>query len=326
MGTPATTPPGFFAGINSREGGQLLSLAANSFQVIATLAPYLGSAGALLGGLVGGEGPSTQDVVNAIDRLAEQLEVDFSELGNLILRQIQLVLQNENAIALADALAHSGTAMDHLTNLLRTGQDADLQAALNESDLGIQFFLGLPATGADPGQASQTQPYFLPGMTKAGTARVLALMARDGRELWRVDEDIVEVTGIIALLQGMIDSIEDSVSTAHIVRWGKVLNAADPEMWGYFHQEHGRVLQFFWVRQSAADAAEHTFNQQRVAEEHTAAKAARAYGISAELEFMGIPRFQALIDAQWKAAITNPILGVTDGFLLEEPTTTRANE
>jgi hypothetical protein len=285
---------GFFQGINASEAGNLISLAANCFQIYGFIASELQ--------------PSNQDILDAIDSLAQALEVDFAQLGSLIVQQIQLVLANEDAIALADALAHSGTAMDHLTNWLRTKQDADLEFALNESDLGIQFFLALPATASDPGQASQTQPNFLPGMAKAGTVRVLALIARDGAELWRTAADVDEVSVIITLLEGMITSIEANVNAAHTVVWGTEPDVADPVIWGYFHEERGEVLQFFQAGSPATNAAEFAQQQKLIAAALKAAQAARTAGVAAELEFIGIPQYQALIDGQWKVAITNPIL------------------
>lgn len=298
---------GFFGGINANEGGQLLSFAANCFQVFGFIEP-------LIAGGIGESGPSNQDILNAIDQLAQELEVDFAQLGSLIVQQIQLVMENEDAIALAEALAHSGTAMDHLTSWLHTKQDADLQFALNESDLGIQFFLALPATAQDPGQASQTQPYFLPGMAKAGTVRVLALMARDGTELWRLPADVGEVSVIIALLEGMIASVEATVNAAHTVVWGQQPDSADPVIWGYFHEERGAVIQFFPAGPAATNAAEAAQSQKLVAAARSRADAARAAGVAAELAFIGIPDDQALIDGQWKVVITNPILEITNGI------------
>ena len=297
--TGGPAPPGFFQGINNSEAGAIISLAANCLGIYGFAAP-------LIAGLLGGSG-SDQDVLDAIDRLAQELEEDFTQLGNLILQQIQLVLQNENTIALAEALAHSGTAMDQLTYWMRTGQDEALQSALNESDLGIQFFLALPGTAADPGQASQTQPYFLPGMTKAGTVRILALMARDGTELWRFDEDVTEVTNIIDLVEGMLASIRRSVTAAHTVTYGKIPGVADPVMWAYFHRENGRLLESFLAWIYATNAAGYAADQRRIVAALSSAEAARTAGIAAELDFIGVPHYQALIDSQWKVAITDPM-------------------
>ena len=286
----------YFAWINSTQAGQLISLAANCLQIYGFAAPY-----------IFGSGPTNQDVLDAIAALSQQLDVDFSELGNLIEQQIQLVLANENAIALADALAHTGTAMDHLTTLMRTRNPADLAAADNESDLGIQFFLALPATASDPGQASQTQPYFLPGIAKAGTVRILALMARDGTPLWKIGADVTQVQQIIALMEGMIASIGATVNAAHTVVWGTEPGTADPVVWGYVHEERGQVLEFFPAGPAATNAAGFAAAQKRVVAARAAAEAARSAGVTAELAFMGIPQYQALVDGHWKVAITNPI-------------------
>jgi hypothetical protein len=289
----------FLSDLNDTQEADVLTLAANCFQVYGFVQP-------LIAGLVGESGPDNQDVLNAISALAQQLEVDFAELGNLILQQIQLVLKNENTIALADALAHTGTAMDHLTNWLRTKTASDLDAADNESDLGIQFFLALPVAGEDPGQASQTQPYFLPGIAKAGTVRVLTLMARDGTALWKVGADVNEVNAIIGLMEGMLASIETTVNAAHMVVWGRLPGSADPVEWGYFHEEHGTVLQYFNAGPLATNEAEFAQSQKLVARARTEADAARAAGVAAELAFIGVPDYQAIVDGQWKVAITSP--------------------
>jgi hypothetical protein len=285
----------FLAQLNDTDEGKLLGLAANCFQVYSFLEPLLAG------------DPGTQDVLDAIDALKQEMEADFAWLGNLIVQQIRLTLQNENALALAEALAHTGTAMDHLVNWARTRQDPDLEFALNEADLGIQFFLALPATAGDPSQASQTQPNFLPGMAKAGTVRVLALMARDGAQLWKVDEDVREVSEIIALLEGMIESIQASVDGAHTVVWGKQAGTADPVEWAFFHEEAGTVLQMFPVGPLATNAVEYARQQKRIAAARSAAEAARAAGVADELAFIGIPQYQALIDTEWRAAITDPL-------------------
>jgi len=194
-------------------------------------------------------------------------------------QQIQLVLENENAIALADALAHSGTAMDHLTTFMRTRNPTDLAAADNESDLGIHFFLALPATASDLGQASQTQPYLLPGIAKAGTVRILVSIARDGNALWRVEADVTQIQEIIALMEGMLSSIKGTVNAAHTVVWGTEPGVADPVVWGYFHEERGQVLQFFSAGPAATNAAEYETIQKRVVAARAAADAARAAGV-----------------------------------------------
>jgi hypothetical protein len=291
----------YLSDLNDTEEAEILGLAANCFQVYSFMAPLL------LGD------PGTEEVLNAIDQLKQEMEVDFAWLGSLIVRQIRLSLANENGIALAQALAHTGTAMDHLANWARTKQDADLQFALNESDLGIQFFLALPATTDDPNEASRTQPNFLPGMAKSGTVRVLALMARDGAPLWKVEEDILEVRQIIDLLEGMIESIEANVNAAHTVVWGQQVGTADPVEWAYFHEEDGTVLQIFPAGPVATNAAEYAQEHKRIAAALSAAEAARAKGVVDELASLGIPHYQALIDTEWEIAITNPLHVIIGG-------------
>ena len=155
----------------------------------------------------------------------------------------------------------------------------DLAAADNESDLGIQFFLALPATASDLGQASQTQTYFLPGIAKAGTVRILVSIARDGNALWRVEADVTQIQEIIALMEGMLSSIKGTVNATHTVVSGTEPGVADPVVWGYFHDERGQVLQFFSAGPAATNAAEYETVQKRVVAARAAADAARAAGV-----------------------------------------------
>jgi hypothetical protein len=296
--TDPSTPQGFFAGISASEAGQLLSLSANCLQVVGFALQIYDQV----------EGD--QDVLDAITALSQKLDQDFAQLGNLIEQQIQLVLQNENAIALAQALSHSGAAMDHLITWMRTKGPSDLAAADNESDLGIQFFLALPANGSDPGQASQTQPYFLPGIAKAGTIRLLVLQARDGTHLWTVGPDVSEMQQIIALMDGMLSFVEATVNAAHSTVWENEPGIADPVILGYMHEEHSHNLQFFSAGPPATNAASFATLPKRVSAARAAADAARTAGVTAELSYMGIPGYQTLVDGSWKAAITNPLTGV----------------
>ncbi len=293
----STTAQKFWQNITTGTAGQVLSLSANCLQIV-------GFAWQIYSQI---EDPDNQDVLDAITALSEKLDQDFAQLGTLIDQQIQLVLQNENAIALAQALSHSGTAMDHLITWMRTRSPDDLAAADNESDLGIQFFLALPANGSDPGQASQTQPYFLPGIAKAGTTRLLVLQARDGTQLWRVDQDVNEMQQIIALMDGMISSVEATVNASHTIVWGTEPNITDPVILGYFHEEYGHTLQFFSAGPPATNAASYATLQKRVTAARTQADTARAAGVTAELAYIGIPQYQALVDGSWKGAITNPL-------------------
>lgn len=306
------TDMGFFQGINSGEVGSLIGLTANCLQIY-------GFGAQLISSLVS-ESDKDQ-ILDAVASLEQKMDDDFSALGALIDQQIKLVLENEDSIALASAMAHTGTAMDKLTRYLRVGDPADLESADTESDLGIQFFLALPETASDPSQASQTQPFFIPGITKAGTVRVLVLMANDG-VVRRIASDVQQIKAIIALADGMIGSVSAAVDSAHtvVLKTTEIPNAeaADedpltpgtdrraaggaPEVIydGYDHEERGQVLGFY-----SADGAR-TFNDPRVTRAKAAADAGRKQGVAEELAFLGIPQIESLV-GKWQALLVNPV-------------------
>ena len=78
-------------------------------------------------------------------------------------------------------------------------------------------------------------------------------------------------------------------------------------MWAYFHSEHGRLLESFLAWIYAANATEYAADQKRIVAALSRADAARTAGIAEELDFIGVPQYQALIDSQWKVAITDPL-------------------
>jgi hypothetical protein len=195
---------------------------------------------------------------------------------------------------------------------------ADLEDADTESDLGIQFFLNLPAAGSDPGQASQTQPFFLPGISKAGMVRVLVLLAEDS-PVRSKEDDVRQIDAIITLAQGMIDTVTATVTSAHIINLVTTTmpaaEAADEHprqpgqpaepvvlYQGYWHEERGIQLQFF----SAGDDVQKS-NDPRLAHAKAEAETALEQGVTAELADLGIPQFQELVQT-WKNQVVSPIV------------------
>jgi hypothetical protein len=281
---------GFFHNINDSEAGQLLGLASNTVQV----GTFFGE---IISGLVNQS--DTDKILAAIDQLAQILATDFAQLGSLIKQQIQLVIENEDSLALAQALAHTNTASDKFERFLRVKDTADLDAAATESDLGVQFFLALPdpAPGT-PQVASRIDPFFLPGMAKAGTIRILVMLAQDPG-FRNIPNDVAQIQHIVTVLGGMINNVKTIVDQAHTIE----LKAheihvggspGDPTIIydGYYHEERGQPLQFF----SAGGARD--FEDPRVTKARNAAEKAREAGVAAELAFMGVPGYEKLVQ-QW---------------------------
>jgi hypothetical protein len=279
----------FFHDINEKEAGQFISLAANSIQLI--------QAAVQLYELFSGGG-DTSEILDKLDELEQELQVDFQQLGQLMIAQIGDVIDNENTIAVAQAQAESATALDELSRFYQTKNAEDLALADHDSDLAVQFFLNLPVSTGDPREASQSNPFFLPGMIKAASARVSVMIANDGI-VNSVPADVQEVKEIVAMCQGLINAVTTKVTNAHLVtlhETGPHGPVPPPKVLGYSHDEDGEELAFFSA--GAGTAAEITKAQSE-------AEAARKAGIGAELAYIGIPAFQSLVNS-WAALAANP--------------------
>ncbi len=288
---------GFFHNINDSEAGQLLGLAANSVQVGTFF--Y-----AIISGLVSES--DTDKILGAIDQLQQTLDADFAQLGDLIKQQIQLVIENEDALALAQALAHTNTAADKLARFLRTRSASDLEDADTESDLGVQFFLALPDPTPDaPQVASRIDPFFLPGMAKAGVIRMLVIIEQDPGYR-AIPDDVNQIQQMMALLRGMIDYVKTTVDQAHTVelKAHEIHTAHDPTIIydGYYHEERLQPLEFF----SAHGVRD--LDDPKATKAHDEAEHARQQGVLAELAFMGVPGFETLLN-QWASLLAKPNLG-----------------
>jgi hypothetical protein len=297
----APNPKGFFENINSSEAGQLLGLTANSLQVIGFFEP-------IIAGLL--TESDTDKLLDAINKLQQTLDNDFAALGDLIKKQIQMLAQNEDTLALAGALAHSRTGSDKFSRFLRTKATVDLNDADTQSDLGIQFFLNLPDPQPGPTLvASRIDPFFLPAAVKAATIRIMVIILQDPG-FRSIPDDVDQINNIISLIQGMVDNVKATVNAAHTVQLKAhelhtSRGSSNPVIIfdGYYHVERGHLLQFF----SAGGARNE--DDPRVVKAQKQAEAARNAGVAAELAFLGITQIDRLL-AQWRQILVHPATSV----------------
>src|SRR5579864_5922069 len=83
--------------------------------------------------------PSNQDILNAIQSLQQTLESDFTQLGDLIAQQTQIIVDTVNRDAMAAALASSDVATARIQDFLTNKDQAALETAKSESIAGVQF-------------------------------------------------------------------------------------------------------------------------------------------------------------------------------------------
>jgi hypothetical protein len=225
----------------------------------------------------------------------------------LIKQQIQLVIANEDAIALAQALAHTNTASDKFASFLRANATADLDAADTESDLGVQFFLALPdPVPGSPQVASRVDPFFLPGLAKAGTIRIPVMAARDPG-FRNVPNEVAQIRQIVDVMRGMIDNVKATVDRAHTIQLKvQELHAGgsrgDPTLIyeGYYHEENNQPLQFVGAGGARSE------DDPRVTKAQATAEKLRAAGVAAELAYMGIPEYEKLAQ-EWSDLLAVPV-------------------
>jgi hypothetical protein len=230
--------------------------------------------------------------------------VDFKKLGDLIKQQAQIIEATVNRDAVATALSHTDAALSSLNTFVRTKNADDLRFASNESVLGVGFFLEL----------SQTPPdvFFLPGLIKAGTARIAVIVAQDPNFLTSRPDDVDQISRMIALLRAMIDSIKQRIDAAHIVNErDHIIHSVPPKgiIDGFVHNElitdalgdtTTQELQFFHAIGLPEDPED-----PRAAKALLHAQNARNQGVRDEIAFLGIPGFEA-IALNWIEVITNP--------------------
>src|SRR5947208_2855513 len=95
----------FFKNINDGEAGQFLALGAN-FSGFSSVAVEV-----VLGIISLFSESDTDKILNAISQLQSQIQEGFAQLGDLIKQQTQIITETVNRDAMAEALAHTDTAL-----------------------------------------------------------------------------------------------------------------------------------------------------------------------------------------------------------------------
>jgi hypothetical protein len=300
----------FFKSINDSEAGQFLSLGANFSGLASVAVQVINEILSLLS-------PSdTEKILAAINDLGTQIQEDFQQLGELIQRQTQIILKNDNRIGMATALSHSDAAIFSLRIFLRTRNADDLRFARNESVLGATYFTNL-LTGQPP------DPFFLPGLIKAGTTRIMVAAAEDPNFRRSSPADVAVISEMIALLASMIAVIKSTTDKAHFVfqeRHGITTEPPRVVIEGFAHREnvvsvdendvrHVNTVQFEFFHVSGLPEDE---DDPRAAQAFREVQAARVQGVIAELAFIGVPGFDQVLQ-NWKAAIANPVVAPPGG-------------
>ncbi len=264
--------------------------------------------------------PSAQDLLNAIQDLQQTLESDFTQLGNLIAQQTQIVVDTVNRDAMAAALASSDVATARVQDFLSSKDKAALDTAKSESIAGVQFFIELNLSSA------ADLAFFLPGFVKAGTMRIFVI-ASEPVSLREPQGVILDnVNAMVTLLASMINSSINTVNAAHTVSekshtvpcpviqpvQGEGAPAAGVKhktvtvIDGYSHDEHGATLAFFDAQKGNPPCEQPSGLEKGAL---AAAQLSRSQGVTAELAFIGIPGFQQILQS-WKNLVTTPITTV----------------
>ena len=161
-GTPPVTPETFAQKISNSGALQLVG-------VIANFSGIISSALAIYSFIDGLNQPSNATILSAIQQLEQTLQNDFTQLGDLIVQQTQVVVDTVNRDAMALALANSDVATDRIQAFLNSHDQNALETAITESIAGVQFFLELDLT------APADLLFFLPGLIKAGSIRIFVI-------------------------------------------------------------------------------------------------------------------------------------------------------
>jgi len=264
--------------------------------------------------------PSNQDILNAIQSLQQTLESDFTQLGDLIAQQTQIIVDTVNRDAMATALASSDVATARVQDFLNSKDKAALDTAKSESIAGVQFFIELNLSSA------ADLAFFLPGFVKAGTMR-LFVIASEPAALREPKSVILDnVNAMVALLSSMIASGMNTVSSAHTVS-EKSHTARCPVIQpvegdgesagagtfktvlvidGYSHDEYGESLEYFDAQKGNPQCEQPSGLEKSAL---AGAQLSRSAGVTAEQAFIGIPQFQQILQS-WKNMVTAPITPV----------------
>ncbi|HEX6719906.1 MAG TPA: hypothetical protein VF088_22555 [Pyrinomonadaceae bacterium] len=293
----------FFKNINESEAGEFISLA-SSVGGLASLAVQV-----VMGVISLFSQSDTDKILGAINQVALQLAVDFKLLGDLIKRQARIITLTVDRDAMAAALAHTNAGLFHLNTFLRTKSSDDLRFANNEAINGVGFFLNLNQTPPDI--------FFLPGLIKAGTVRVLVIVSGDPQFRTTRPDDVNEIRQMVALLGSLIEVIKQTVDAAHVVSSKSHIIRTNPPRFiidGFLHDERvtddvGNVsfqeLQFFRTSGLPEDP-----DDPGAANALAAATNARNQGVLDELAFIGVPGFESVLQ-DWKTLIVDPNISLS---------------
>jgi hypothetical protein len=283
----------FIKEINDSDVGQLLGLAANFSGTIQGIAAFISLF----------QQSDSDKILSAISQLRQDIERDFKQLGDLIAQQTQLVVDTTNRDAMALALSRSDIANGRIQDFLTNNNNQALDTAKTESIGGVRFFTELGLNAPD-------LPFFIPGLVKAGTIRILVIASEPLalREPRAVVVDDLNL--MVTFLATMIDAIKRKVDIAHTVTRishsircsvlpqltvgppGRTVFVVD----GFAHEENGVRLEFFDAQRGNPPCEQPSGLE---GEAQAAAIQARNKGVADELAFLGIPEFDQILQS-WR--------------------------
>jgi len=283
----------FIKEINDSDVGQLLGLAANFSGTIQGIAAFISLF----------QQSDSDKILSAISQLRQDIERDFKQLGDLIAQQTQLVVDTTNRDAMALALSRSDIANGRIQDFLTNNNNQALDTAKTESIGGVRFFTELGLNAPD-------LPFFIPGLVKAGTIRILVIASEPLalREPRAVVVDDLNL--MVTFLATMLDAIKRKVDIAHTVTRishsircsvlpqltvgppGRTVFVVD----GFAHEENGVRLEFFDAQRGNPPCEQPSGLE---GEAQAAAIQARNKGVADELAFLGIPAFDQILQS-WR--------------------------
>ncbi len=275
--------------------------------------------------------PDNSAILDAITQLQKTLQSDFSQLGDLIKQQTQIIQDTVNRNAMAAALANSDTAADRIQAFLSSGDNEAFETAENQSIAGFKFFIELNLTS--PADLF----FFLPGFIKAGTIRLFVIASEPVSMREPQSVLIGDISSMVTLLTTMINSIKSTINAAHFVStkshtvqcpvFQPIREATAPDFGpphrtvgvidGYFHGENvvnsAPVIFAFFDAQQGNPPCEQPSGLEKGA--LASAEQARSQGVTDELAFIGVPYFEQILQS-WTtlltAVSTPPITTVID--------------
>jgi hypothetical protein len=295
-----TSGDNFFKRLNESQFGQLIEFGSR-----------LGGTYTFIKGAISLFEESDKDqILDAINRLSQDLDRDFKQLGSLITQQTQIIVDTVNRDAMATALSHTDAAKLQLQRFLDTGDMHALEFAENESTLGVQFFANLgPAI----------DPFFVPGLIKAGGIRLVVIGA-EPPSFRSMSANAAQERQMTELLESAINSITQKINLAHTVSQDSHVKRCPPDpllvqllvpevpdqardrmvfvVVGFAHNEDGVRLAFFRARSEAQTECEES-DPFEVDRAQSLAQASRDKGVADELSSLGVDGYRQVLEA-WK--------------------------